>query len=165
MKNGDLDRFIRDHPGIPLHYKHRWVMQIAESFSLLHTCLISHCDIQVNTSRIIVCVNLSSYNNACCNMHPKNFFEWSGFRLSILIADGELILCYRRRSLIGRESAAVDHCQSVSLAISRSVRLRPENSPSVNPFGSEPGVGPRHFHSGVNWSVVPSSWLTTCYSY
>jgi serine/threonine protein kinase len=44
MKNGDLARFIRDHPEIPPNHKHRWIMQIAESFSLLHTHLISHCD-------------------------------------------------------------------------------------------------------------------------
>lgn len=44
MKNGDLARFIESQPEITQRRKHLWVAQIAESFSLLHTHEISHCD-------------------------------------------------------------------------------------------------------------------------
>ncbi|KFY16427.1 hypothetical protein V492_01336 [Pseudogymnoascus sp. VKM F-4246] len=44
MKNGDLARFIESHPEVTQRRKHLWVTQIAESFNLLHTHEISHCD-------------------------------------------------------------------------------------------------------------------------
>lgn len=44
MKNGDLARFVVSHPELTQRRKHLWVAQIAESFSLLHTHDISHCD-------------------------------------------------------------------------------------------------------------------------
>jgi serine/threonine protein kinase len=44
MKNGDLARFIESHPEVTQRRKHLWVAQIAESFNLLHTHEISHCD-------------------------------------------------------------------------------------------------------------------------
>jgi len=44
MKNGDLARFIKSQPKASQRRKHQWIAQIAESFSLLHTHQISHCD-------------------------------------------------------------------------------------------------------------------------
>ena len=52
--------------------------------------------------------------------------------------------------------------QSLSSAISRAARLRPENSPSSRPLALEPGALVRHIQSAVNWSRLPSSWSTTC---
>lgn len=68
MKNGDLAHFLRAHPEILPKYKHRWIMQIAESFGLLHTYQISHCDSKLENFlldanyNIKICDFASSHN-------------------------------------------------------------------------------------------------------
>jgi serine/threonine protein kinase len=44
MKNGDLARFIQSHLEVTQLRKLQWITQIAESFDLLHSHQISHCD-------------------------------------------------------------------------------------------------------------------------
>lgn len=76
MKNGDLARFILDHPEIPPRHKHRWIMQIAQSFGLRHTSLISHCDSKLeeflldHNYDIKICDFASSHNYRAPSKDP-----------------------------------------------------------------------------------------------
>lgn len=76
MKQGDLARFIQSGPETAQRRKHQWITQIAESFSILHTHHISHCDSKLenflldDNYDIKICDFASSHNYRAPSNEP-----------------------------------------------------------------------------------------------